>query len=76
MKPSTKASLEESGFVIVTSHKLSRGGPPLLAEIVAVIVLPSIITTLETIGEGPLPLANVTEAPEWNPLPEIITGID
>ncbi len=38
-------------------------------------LLPS-TTTLETIGVGPLPLVNVTEAPCENPLPEIVTGTD
>ncbi len=73
----SKVPLEESGFVIVTSHELSRGEPPFLAVIVAVILLPSEATlTLETVGVGPLPLVNVTEAPCENPLPEIVTGTD
>ncbi len=42
--------------------------------IVAVMLLPSTTTTLETVGVGPLPLVNVTEAPGENPLPEMVTG--
>ena len=76
MKPPNSVSLEESGFVIVKSQEVRRGGPPFLAVIVAVMLLPSTTTTLETVGVGPLPLLNVTEAPGENPLPEIVTETD
>ena len=74
MKPPTLVSLDKLVFVTVKSQELRRGGPPFLVVIVAVMILPSKETsTLETVGVGPLPLVNVTEAPSENPLPEIVT---
>ena len=76
MKPLTKVSLDESTFATVTFQILSRGGPPFLAVIVAVMVLALSTITLETEGVGPLPLDNVTDAPDINPLPIIVTLTD
>ena len=73
MKPLSKVPLDKLVFVTVTSQTLSRGGPPFLAVIVAVMVLSFTTITLEMDGVGPLPLDNVTEAPETNPVPLIVT---
>jgi hypothetical protein len=51
----------------------SRGGPPFLTVITAVIVLPFTTTTLVISGAGPVPFSNEKVAPLTKPAPVMVT---